>query len=305
MAYRFDRHWLLAQGLVAGYDLTTGHGYAQNVAEHCGDVQQMVQLYEKQLGTVRELLKSGMSDIGFGLFFTYAASSCTGLELSVLHPFGTDMAALLESCEGQYTDPEDCKECYQSSDWKAYVSRYVEGYSSKDGLHHVMLKPTIISTLQAILSLSLASAGTTNFSLSWLDDLPSADDPKLHDGMVVCSGMTNMRPLIAEVLEWQGRYKEAIRCVNSPMLSLVSLIKTQLIHNLTRIVSPAALLLPSCKRISIFLHHRRCVQGGCSADVTRPWGSTPSRCRHSMRRSSWRGVGASCFQRHSRSETGH
>jgi hypothetical protein len=220
MAYRFDRHWLIAQGLTAGYDTIISQEYAQHVAEHCGDVQQMVQLYEKQLGTIRELLKSGMPDIGLGVFCTYAASSCTGLELSVLHPFGKDMAALLESCEGQYTDPEDCKECYQSSDWKAYVSRYVEGYSSKDGLHHVMLKPTIISTLQAILSLSLASAGTTNFSLSWLDDLPSADDPKLHDCMVVCGGMVNTRPLIAEVLEWQGRYMEAIRCVNPSMLCL-------------------------------------------------------------------------------------
>jgi hypothetical protein len=161
-----------------------------------------------------------MSDIGFGLFFLYAAPSCMGLELSVLHPFGKDMAALLESCEGQYTDPEDCKECYQSSDWKAYVSHNGEGRSSKDGLHHLLLKPTVISTLQAILSLSLASAGTANFSLSWLNDLPSADDPKLHEGILACNGMVNARPLVAEVLEWQGQYKEAIRCVNPSMLCL-------------------------------------------------------------------------------------
>ena len=83
----------------------------------------------------------------------------------MLHPFGKDMAALLESCEGQYTDPEDCKECYQSSDWKAFVSRFGEGKSSKDGLHHLQLKPTVILTLQAVLSLSLASTGTTNFNL--------------------------------------------------------------------------------------------------------------------------------------------
>jgi hypothetical protein len=96
MAYRFDRHWLIAQGLEVGYDTMISQEYAQHLAEHCGDVQQMVQLFEKQLGTVQELLKSGMSDMGFGMFFIYGAPSCTGLELSVLHPFGKDMAALLQ-----------------------------------------------------------------------------------------------------------------------------------------------------------------------------------------------------------------
>jgi hypothetical protein len=75
----------------------------------------------------------------------------------------------------------------------------------------MFLKPTVISHLQAVLSLSLASTGATNFSLSWLDNLPSPGDPKLHDCMipVVCA-FSNTRPLIAEVLQWQGRYKEAI-----------------------------------------------------------------------------------------------
>jgi hypothetical protein len=74
----------------------------------------------------------------------------------------------------------------------------------------------MILTLQAILSLSLASTGTTNSNLSWLDNLPPADDPKLHDGFrIVAGGFTNARTLIAEVLEWQGRHKEAIRCASS------------------------------------------------------------------------------------------
>jgi hypothetical protein len=46
MAYRFDRHWLIAQGLTAGHDHMIAQEYAQRVAEHCGDVQQMVQIFE-------------------------------------------------------------------------------------------------------------------------------------------------------------------------------------------------------------------------------------------------------------------
>jgi hypothetical protein len=151
--------------------------------------------------------------------------------------------ALLETCEGQYTEPEDCRRCYQPPDRRAYESRAIRRTEvrhpkTKDGLHHLMPKPIAISALQAVLSLSLASAGTTNFNLSWLDDLPSAGGPqssvlnKLHNATarlrsLMSSRMANTRPLIPEVLERQGRYKEAIRCENSPVLSLIYLVKTQ------------------------------------------------------------------------------
>jgi hypothetical protein len=75
----------------------------------------------------------------------------------------------------------------------------------------MFLKPRVISNLQAVVSLCLASTGTSNFDLTWLDNLPAADDSKLHDGMITCYSMLNARVLIAEVLEWQGRHKEAIR----------------------------------------------------------------------------------------------
>jgi hypothetical protein len=79
----------------------------------------------------------------------------------------------------------------------------------------MVLKPTIVSSIQAVLSLSLASLGSRDFDLSWLDHLPAADDPKLHDCIVAGYSFTNLRVLIAEVLELQGRHKDAIRCVNS------------------------------------------------------------------------------------------
>jgi hypothetical protein len=68
--------------------------------------------------------------------------------------------------------------------------------------------------MQATLSLSLASTGTSNFDLSWLDGLPAADDKKLHDCFIGSQSFVNQRVVIAEVFEWQGRYKEAIRCVH-------------------------------------------------------------------------------------------
>ena len=60
--------------------------------------------------------------------------------------------------------------------------------------------------------------GNCNFDVSWLDDQPAADDPKLHEGGTSVYTFANARVLIAEVLEWQGRHKEAIRCENINLL---------------------------------------------------------------------------------------
>jgi len=145
-------------------------------------------------------------------YFLIVASSCTGLGLKALHPFGKGVLALMESCEGRCSDPSECEEWYGSAEWGAFVGRIGDGTSSKDGLHHMYLRPTVVTTLQAMLSLCLASVGKSNFDLTWLDNLPAADDSKLHDGTIACFNVTNVRVLIAEVLEWQGRHKEAIRC---------------------------------------------------------------------------------------------
>ena len=72
-----------------------------------------------------------------------------------------------------------------------------------------------------MLSLSLASVGNSNFDLAWLDNLPAADDSKLHDSMVSAFSFANVRVPIAEVLEWQGRHKEAIRCRTHMLLFML------------------------------------------------------------------------------------
>jgi hypothetical protein len=212
MAYRFERHFDISQGLACGWDIFLQHPYAQYVAEYCGDVQQMVLLFEKQLGAMQSFAKRGVPGLEIGLYWCYAAQSFTGLELQALHPFGTRLVALLESFAGQCIDPSGCEEWYDSSDWSAFRAR-VPGKSSKDGLHHFLLKPIITVHLQAILSLSLASINKGDFDLNWLDSLLNADDSKLHDCFTGAMRFVNTRVVIAEVLEWQGRREEAVRFV--------------------------------------------------------------------------------------------
>jgi hypothetical protein len=210
MEYSFDRYHAIAKGICMRTDNCINRPSGQAVAEHCGDVQQMVQLFDKQLGAMREYVRSGVVGVDLGWYCISSPGSFVGLELKVLHPFGKGLVALLAAW--QCADPSECKEWYESAAWAAWRAHYGEGLSSKDGLHHMFPKPTIISGLQAVLSLSLASAGTSNFNLSWLNGLPAADDPKLHDGMAPSMALVNPRVLIAEVFEQQGRKKEAIRC---------------------------------------------------------------------------------------------
>jgi hypothetical protein len=189
------------------------------MAEHCGDVQQMVELHEKQLSSIRDFVSSGVSEVDGSFYCVLGASSCLGLELESLHPFGKGFVSLFDSW--QCADPSECEASYESAAWAASRARLGEGTSSKDGLHHMFLKATIIWQNQAMLSLSLASTGTSNFDLSWLDGLPASDDTKLFECMAARISFTNTRVTIAEVLEGQGRHKEAIRCMLSPILVLI------------------------------------------------------------------------------------
>jgi hypothetical protein len=210
MGYRFDRHFSIAQGIGTRMDCYLFITHAQGVAEYSGNVQQMVQLFEKQQGDMRDFVKRGVPGMELPYYCLCTASSFTGSDFKALHPFGKDLLTLFGSCEGQCTDPSDCEEWYESADFSVQAAKYSGGYSSKDGLHHAQLTSYLISTNQATLSLSLASMGASNFDLSWLDSLPAPDDSTLHDGNAYMR-FTNLRVLIAEVLEWQGRHKEAIR----------------------------------------------------------------------------------------------
>jgi hypothetical protein len=191
----------------------------RGVAEHCGDVQQMVELYEKQLIDIRDFVRSGVSEMEASMYCVLAASSCLGLELESLHPFGKGFVALFGSW--QCTDPSECEASFESAAWAAWRANVGEGTSSKDGLHHLFLKANVIWQNQAMLSLSLGSTGISSFDLSWLDGLPDSDDPKLFDGFAAAWNFGTTRVMIAEVFEWQGRYKEAIRCILLLILILV------------------------------------------------------------------------------------
>jgi hypothetical protein len=298
MDYRFDRHFAISKSMGMRLEPFLGNPFVQGVAEYCGDVQHMVQLFEKQIGAMREYYKRRVSGDEVRNMLIWAAPSFTGLELNALHPFGKELAGLLRSCEGRCADPSDCAEWIESSQqWSAHRARHGEGITSKDGLHHMWLKPTTIAGVQAVLSLSLASMGNCNFDVSWLDDLPAADDPKLHCSGAAVFTFANARVLIAEVLEWQGRHKEAIRCENITRLFMHASAHPFMCVTCFCACSITALRLPNYKRTSTSPHSRRCVQGECSDDVMRRWGSTHSRCQHSTRLSSWQVSGACCYQR--------
>jgi hypothetical protein len=219
MQYSFDRHYAIAKGIGARLGWNLFLPIARVVAEHCGDVQQMVQLYEKQLSDIGDFVSSGVSEVEGSQYCNFgAASSCLGLELESLHSFGKGFVALFGSW--QCADPSECEASYESAAWAAFRAAYGRGKSSNDGLHHQFIKARIIWQNQAMLSLSLASMGNSSFDLSWLDGLPASDDPKFIDGQVAANSFANTRVTIAEVLEWQGRHKEAIRCMLSPILIL-------------------------------------------------------------------------------------
>jgi hypothetical protein len=218
MQYSFDRHYAIAKG-IGNMDHYLYHPMARSVAEHCGDVQQMVELHEKQLSDVRDFVSSGVSEVEASFYCFWVPSSCLGLELESLHSFGKGFVALFGSW--QCTDPSECEASFESAAWAAYRAHVGVRPPSKDGLHHLFLKANIIWQNQAMLSLSLASTGTSSFDLSWFDGLPASDDPKLYDGYAASFGFANTRVMIAEVLEWQGRYKEAIRCMLSLILILI------------------------------------------------------------------------------------
>jgi hypothetical protein len=58
MEYSSDRHHTIAKGI--GTDAFLFFPSGQAVAEHCGDVQQMVQLFDKQVDGMQEYVISGV-----------------------------------------------------------------------------------------------------------------------------------------------------------------------------------------------------------------------------------------------------
>jgi hypothetical protein len=116
MEYSFDRHYAIVKGIGSRIDSYMYHPVARGVAEHCGDVQQMVQLYEKQLSDIRDLISSGVSEMEVPMYCFWAASACLGLES--LHPFGKGIVSFFGDL--QCADPSECEANYESVAWAAW-----------------------------------------------------------------------------------------------------------------------------------------------------------------------------------------
>jgi hypothetical protein len=134
MDYRFSRHFMISQGIGGRIDPYLYHTHAQAAAEYCGNVQQMVQLFEKQLGDVREFVKRGVPGLELLWYVMCVCLTVRAEEFNALYPISKEMVVLFESCEGQCTDPSDCEGWYESADWSTCRTKYPNGYSSKDGL---------------------------------------------------------------------------------------------------------------------------------------------------------------------------
>jgi hypothetical protein len=68
----------------------------------------MGQLFDKQLGDVREFVKRGVPSTELPYYVLYTCPAVRSEEFKTLCPIGKEMVALFESCEGQCTDPSDC-----------------------------------------------------------------------------------------------------------------------------------------------------------------------------------------------------
>jgi hypothetical protein len=117
------------------------------------------------------------------------------------------------------------EEGYRSSAEWAYL-RSVSS-SSADGLSHVSPEHVMVAMIRALLNFSVDAR---NVDLSWLDDLPPADATTLYDLTFGTFIPTNLRVLVAEVFEQQGRHADAIRFVQTDLqdyhnLSIVSKVR--------------------------------------------------------------------------------
>jgi hypothetical protein len=103
---------------------------------------------------MRGYIKRGVPGQEGPYYCFYAPASFVNPALEVLHPFGKGLVALFKVW--QCTDPSECEE-WCATEGVELRARFGEGTSSKDGIHHLFLKPTMVSAFQAVVSLAFAS----------------------------------------------------------------------------------------------------------------------------------------------------
>jgi hypothetical protein len=95
MDYRFDRHFPISKAIGFRFECFVFSSIAHGAAEHCGDVQQMVQLFQKQLGALREFFKRGVVGVGDSILFVFHSPQ--------LHWLGAECIARLRQGAGRTT----------------------------------------------------------------------------------------------------------------------------------------------------------------------------------------------------------
>eukprot|EP00935_MAST-01C_sp_MAST-1C-sp1_P000662 g662.t1 len=205
--YSYGRHCELQRSMGAA-DFFAPYPVAHALMQYFGDVQQAQRLFMYQL---RALHEHANAPSGQGLevawYLSWGAASAISLELSDIHALKNIRPALVKyyvSCG--CTDTTECDTWFDGPLFAGLKGR--QG-CSRDGKHHKEHPSYYRAVLKAILALASAGPGS-RVDMGFLDDLPPADDRRMVDcaGQVVSMG--SLRVVIAEIMEHEGRTKDAV-----------------------------------------------------------------------------------------------
>jgi hypothetical protein len=207
--HAFDRHFQIARTTSFRNDVTATIPIEWFVAEKTGKVQHCIDINDRKYQTMESYMRASPSPGMDVWLFLFCRSSFVGVEAYHRHLQPRQNILRLLEYAG-INNTQQAEEGYRSSAEWAFPRS--QSSSSADGLSHNNLEH--VAMIRALLSFAVDAR---NVDLSWLDDLPPADATTLHDLTTSTFTPTNLRVLVAEVFEQQGRHADAIRFVQTDL----------------------------------------------------------------------------------------
>jgi tetratricopeptide (TPR) repeat protein len=203
--HAFDRHFQIARTTAFRGDMLLVASVEWFVAEKTGNVQHCIDINDRKYQTMESYMRAAPSPGLEVSYFLLARSSFVGVEAYHQHLQPRQNILRLLEYTG-INNTQQAEEGYRSAAEWAF-SRSISR-SSADGISHSSPEHAMVAGLRALLSFSVDAR---NVDLSWLDDLPPADETTLYDISMSNIVLTTARVLVAEVFEQQGRPADAIR----------------------------------------------------------------------------------------------
>ena len=195
-----------------------------------GDVEAGVQVFDKHMADWSERFDKipcasilGTADAGLAMDFTvHCLQSAPGLvdpELQCLHSFAASIEWLFVA--GGFSNTTDIEEL-STMGVKGSAKGLFQGLvlSSSDGKHHALHPRMMDIQLCATFTLACGGVGTnananakkarTVVDRDWIHRLPPATEPFMHDFASSPFQWANVRCEVAEVMEMEGRLRDAI-----------------------------------------------------------------------------------------------